>query len=94
MNEFTKDEQVSCDNQMSRKEFVTKILKAAAITGGVLASPKIIDSFIAPASAAGLSSCNASDTVNNGAHSDTNTASSTGDVATFPGSDTLCSLGD
>jgi hypothetical protein len=87
------DDKVSCDKDLSRKEFLNKILKGAALFGGLMAAPKVVDSFIAPASAAGLSSCNAADTSSSVSMQDFATAGNT-DVNTLPGSDTLCSHGD
>ena len=85
-------DKVSCDKELSRKEFLNKILKGAALFGGLMAAPKVVDSFIAPASA-GLSSCDVADTSSSSSTQDFATAHNS-DVNTLPGSDTLCSAGD
>jgi hypothetical protein len=80
----------SSDPAITRKEFIGKILKGAAITGGVLLAPKVMDKFILPAQAAGTSSCTISDTHPTGADQATHPGS---DVLTLPTGDTLCSGG-
>jgi len=80
----------SSDPSITRKEFITKVLKGAAITGGVLLAPKVLDKFILPAQAGGASgsSCTVSDTkaiaelATNIGHSDVRTSGPT---------DTFCS---
>lgn len=48
---------VSCDPSMSRKEFVALVLKRGAITGAILAAPRVLDKFlVAPGLAANPSS--------------------------------------
>jgi hypothetical protein len=38
----------ACDNTVSRKEFLSSVLKRAALAGTLLAAPKIIDQFLIP----------------------------------------------
>jgi hypothetical protein len=45
----------SSDPAITRKEFITKVMKGVAITGGVMLAPKVLDKFILPAQAAGTS---------------------------------------
>src|SRR4051812_32159363 len=59
----------ACDKSLTRKEFVTVVLKRAAIAGGVLAAPKVLDKFLIPAAWAFGSSCSTSGV----AMADTNT---------------------
>ena len=52
----------SCDGTITRKEFVEKVLKTAAVAGTLIASPKILDKFLIPPAYAAASSCNTADT--------------------------------
>jgi hypothetical protein len=47
----------SCDRSFTRVEFIRRVVKGAALTGGVLASPKIIDKFLVPPAYAATSTC-------------------------------------
>jgi len=77
----------SCASSLTRKEFIQKIVKGAALTGAVIAAPKVLDKFILPAVAAGLSSCNNTDTpVSQG---DVNSNGGT-DIITSAPADTFC----
>ncbi len=38
----------ACDNSLSRKEFLTKLVQKAALAGSLVAAPKIIDKFLVP----------------------------------------------
>ncbi|MBS1955867.1 MAG: hypothetical protein JST89_16910 [Cyanobacteria bacterium SZAS-4] len=45
----------SCEQSLTRAEFITRIVKGAALTGGVLAAPRILDKFLVPPAFAGAS---------------------------------------
>ncbi len=45
----------AADSSLSRKQFLQRVVKGAALTGGVLGAPKIIDKFIVPAAYASSS---------------------------------------
>lgn len=86
--EFENEEanEKASDPTLTRQEFLLKIVKAAAIAGGVLAAPKVIDKFLVPpalaSSSTGLftdSSCAAGDVTAQGPPQ--------GDQPTFGGSD-------
>jgi hypothetical protein len=82
---------ISSDPGITRKQFISKIVKGAATTGVVMLAPKVLDKFILPAQAAGTSSCTVADT---GAGRDQPTVGAHGsDVRTTPGFDTLCEAG-
>ncbi len=53
-------ERISCAPNLSRKDFMTLVVKRATITGTVLAAPKIIDKFLVPSADAKASSTSAS----------------------------------
>lgn len=55
-NEQSASETSSCDKSMDRAAFIQKVLKGAALTGGALAAPKILDKFLIPPAYAGNSS--------------------------------------
>lgn len=38
----------ACDGNLSRKEFLTKLVQKAALAGSLVAAPKIIDKFLVP----------------------------------------------
>lgn len=38
----------ACDESLSRKEFLTKLVQKAAVAGSLVAAPKIIDKFLVP----------------------------------------------
>ncbi|RTL45804.1 MAG: hypothetical protein EKK48_00225 [Candidatus Melainabacteria bacterium] len=38
----------ACDESLSRKEFLTKLVQKAALAGSLVAAPKIIDKFLVP----------------------------------------------
>lgn len=38
----------SADGTLSRKEFIRKVVTGAAVTGGVLAAPAVLDKFLVP----------------------------------------------
>jgi hypothetical protein len=81
----------SSDPAITRKEFIGKVMKGAAITGGVMMAPKVLDKFILPAQAAGTSTCVIGDTAvgrDQATHNHTQT-----DVTTLPTGDTLCNAG-
>jgi hypothetical protein len=80
-------EDTSCAPSLNRKQFIQKIVKGAALTGAVMAAPKVLDKFILPAVAAGLSSCNANDTQNPLTDIDTNGGT---DIQSNAGADTFC----
>lgn len=52
----TQPDQSSCDPSLSRAEFIRKVVKGAALTGGLLAAPKILDRFLTPPAYASSSS--------------------------------------
>lgn len=85
----------SCDPALTRKEFLTKIVKGIALTGGVVAAPKVLDQFIIPAYAAGLSSCSVADTggfgqdLPTGSNTDA-VSTSTSDQISLSGTDSIC----
>jgi hypothetical protein len=41
-------EKQACDARVSRKEFLTKLVKRASIAGALLAAPQVIDKFLVP----------------------------------------------
>lgn len=58
----------SCEPSMSRAEFITRVVKGAALAGGLVAAPQILDKFLVPAAfAAASASCvQGTPTVNGG----------------------------
>ena len=83
------EEERASDPSLSRSEFVKKVVQAAAVTGGVLGAPKILDKFLVPpAYAATSTNCTSGDT----------TIPSTGtDVVVLTGGavfDVSCTSGD
>jgi hypothetical protein len=70
----------SSESGVTREEFIRKIVKGAALTGGLMASARVLDRFLVPrayASASGGTSCTpGSMTQNGGSVSDTAEASS------------------
>lgn len=50
----------SCEQSLTRAEFITRVVKGAALTGGLIAAPKILDKFFVPPAFAGASSCSVS----------------------------------
>lgn len=84
MTEESKNPQVpqttekACDPSFTRAEFVKRVVKGAALTGGLIAAPKILDKFLIPPAFAGASTCggNGTATTNGGPGPDT--------VQTFP----------
>jgi hypothetical protein len=38
----------SCEEGLSRKEFIALVVKRAAIAGAVVAAPKVLDKFLVP----------------------------------------------
>jgi hypothetical protein len=38
----------SCDQQLSREEFLKLVVKRAAIAGTIIAAPKVVDKFLVP----------------------------------------------
>ena len=81
----------SCDPALTRKEFITKVVKGVAITGGILTAPKVLDKFIIPAYAAGLSSCNTADT--GGSFKDIASMASSPEVVSTLTHDSICQAG-
>ncbi len=53
--DFESSQNNSCEPSLSRAEFIARIVKGAALTGGVLAAPKILDKFLVPPAFAGAS---------------------------------------
>lgn len=49
----------SCEQSLTRAEFIARVLKGAALTGGLLAAPKVLDKFLVPPAFAGASTCQA-----------------------------------
>jgi hypothetical protein len=47
----------ACDPSFTRAQFVKRVVKGAALTGGLVAAPKILDKFLVPAAYAGTSTC-------------------------------------
>lgn len=45
----------SCDSTLTRAEFLQKVVKGAALTGGLLAAPRVLDKFLIPPAYAGAS---------------------------------------
>ncbi len=80
-------ENTSCAPSLSRKQFIQKVVKGAALTGAVIAAPKVLDKFILPAVAAGLSSCNSTDTPVSQGDVDSNGGT---DIITSAPADTFC----
>lgn len=50
-------ESSSCEQSLTRAEFIARVVKGAALTGGLLAAPKVLDKFLVPPAFAGASSC-------------------------------------
>lgn len=40
--------QISSDSSLTRKEFIKKVVKGTALTGGVIAAPQVLDKFLVP----------------------------------------------
>ncbi|HEY9713103.1 MAG TPA: hypothetical protein V6C72_06515 [Chroococcales cyanobacterium] len=38
----------ACDPALTRKEFLTKLVRRAAIAGSIVAAPKVLDKFLVP----------------------------------------------
>jgi len=56
-NARSEEPNVSCDPNLTRKEFVALVLKRGAIAGAILAAPRVLDKFlVAPGLAANPSS--------------------------------------
>ncbi len=88
-----RDSAPSCEKSLSRKEFLTKVLRSGAAAGALLAAPVIADKFLIPAAqASGASSCSTADT--GGFPSDTTGfTDATNQNATFgSGVETGCTL--
>ncbi len=82
-----KAEGTSCDPALTRKEFIQKVLKGAALTGGIIAAPKVLDKFILPALASGLSHCTPAGTSSSQRDTFTNGRA---DIHSLVGNDTQC----
>ncbi len=54
--DFESSQNNSCEPSLSRAEFIARVVKGAALTGGILAAPKILDKFLVPPAYAGASS--------------------------------------
>jgi hypothetical protein len=67
------DTEKACDSRVSRKEFLTTLVRRATLAGAILAAPKVIDKFLVPPAMAVTSTSAFSDTGNvndTNAHSD------------------------
>jgi len=77
----------ACDQALSRKEFLNKVLKGAAITGGLLVAPLVLDKFLVQAVAAASGcACPGAQTVVCGVCSDTRNAANVADGGASIGS--------
>jgi len=47
----------SCDPAITRKDFLSKVIKGAALTGGLLVAPKVLDKFLIQPVYASASTC-------------------------------------
>jgi hypothetical protein len=80
----------SCEKTISRKEFLDKLVKGAALTGGLVAAPKILDKFVVQSVAAASGNCTIGTPAGN---TDTSTNSNPGQCDdTLSGSTVLTSL--
>ena len=52
----------SCDGRVSRKEFLTTVIRRASIAGALLAAPQVIDKFLIPPAYAVTSTTHTKDT--------------------------------
>jgi hypothetical protein len=59
----------ACDGRVSRKEFLTTLVRRATIAGAILAAPQVIDKFLVPPAYAVTSTTHTRDTT---VQSDTN----------------------
>lgn len=71
-NENLGTEKQACDSRVSRKEFLTTLVRRATLAGAILAAPKVVDKFLVPPALAVTSTSQFSDT---GGVTDTNTHS-------------------
>jgi hypothetical protein len=56
------DNQIASDGSLTRKEFLTRVVRGAVATGALLAGPRILDKFLVPPAYAGTSTgCGTSD---------------------------------
>jgi len=91
--ELTSAEEPSCDPTVSRKEFLQKILKGAAVAGTLLAAPKVLDKFLIPAAYATTSSCNTADTASCASATDSAGGMGVG-IITAAGRGSTCDSGE
>ncbi|MGH9548217.1 MAG: hypothetical protein ACRD3W_02535 [Terriglobales bacterium] len=52
----------ACDARVSRKEFLTTLIKRATLAGALLAAPKVVDKFLVPPAYAATSTTHFHDT--------------------------------
>jgi hypothetical protein len=64
INENADTEKRACDSRVSRKEFLTTLVRRAALAGALLAAPKVVDKFLVPPAYAVTSTSAFSDTGN------------------------------
>ena len=55
-------EKQACDSRVSRKEFLTTLVRRASLAGALLAAPKIVDKFLIPPAYALTSTTHLNDT--------------------------------
>lgn len=58
----TPQEKNACDPRVTRKEFLTTLVKRATIAGALLAAPKVVDKFLVPPAYARTSTTHIRDT--------------------------------
>jgi len=78
-NENPGTEQKACDSRVSRKEFLTTLVRRATLAGAILAAPKVVDKFLVPPAYALTSTSAFHDTTqisDTNAHSDVTNAHS------------------
>jgi hypothetical protein len=61
LSNIKESDAASSDPTLTRKQFIEKVVKGAAITGGAMIAPRIIDKFLVPPAYAGTSSCTLGD---------------------------------
>jgi hypothetical protein len=88
------DSEKSSDPSLTRSEFIQKVVKASALTGGILAAPRILDRFLVPpAYAATSTGCTNGDLTVGGNGTDFVVLGVASCATTDGGSGTICNAG-
>lgn len=85
----SKDNNGSSDSSLTRKEFIKKVVKGAAVTGGLVAAPAVLDKFLVPRAYAATSFTTAAGCGKKNAGSST-TAAGSPDVVAVNGQNIYC----